>query len=102
MRSQPAQSLVHSLVPFALLVVIGCSSAGVESLDSGRRPEANVVAKGGLGNSPVAVAPFLDGVFPQTTPNWTGSSQWTVVPAFPSLDLTDTLVIASNPTDDKI
>jgi hypothetical protein len=60
------------------------------------------VAKAGLDGPAVAVAPFLDGVLPPRTPNWPGSSQWTVVPAFPNLDLTDTLVVASNPSNDWI
>jgi uncharacterized repeat protein (TIGR03806 family) len=48
------------------------------------------------------VGPFLDGALPPRTPNFPGSYDWTVVPAFPNLDLTDTLTITSNPSDDRI
>ncbi|MGB8224857.1 MAG: PQQ-dependent sugar dehydrogenase [Polyangiales bacterium] len=58
--------------------------------------------KGGLDAPALAVAPFLDGVFPPRTPNWPGSSQWSVGAAFPNLALNDTLAIASNPADDRI
>ncbi|HSN85087.1 MAG TPA: PQQ-dependent sugar dehydrogenase [Polyangiales bacterium] len=64
--------------------------------------DEDVALKGGIDGPPVAVAPFLDGVLPPRTPNWPGSSDWTIVPAFPNLDLTDTLVIAANPGNDRI
>jgi len=48
------------------------------------------------------VAPFLDGVLPPRTPSWPGSASWEVVEAFPQLELTDTLVISANPSDDRI
>ncbi|MDH3845549.1 MAG: PQQ-dependent sugar dehydrogenase, partial [Myxococcales bacterium] len=50
----------------------------------------------------IAVGPFLDGALPPRTPNSPGSSQWTTVPAFPNLDVTNTIVISSNPGDDRI
>jgi len=60
------------------------------------------VLKGGLDTPAVAVGPFLDGTLPPRTPNSPGSSQWTTVPAFPNLGVTNTIVISSNPGDDRI
>ncbi len=88
----------HRLLVLLLLFAVGCSGAGVE--DAGDR--AQPVSKGGIDGPPTAVGPFLDGVLPPRTPNSPGSSQWTIVPAFPNLNLASTLVIASNPGDDRV
>lgn len=69
-----------------LSLVAGCSAGSDE----------------GANGSAVPVAPFLDGVFPTRTPSGPGSSDWTIVPAFPNLELTDTLVISSNPDNNRI
>ncbi|MEM7436219.1 MAG: DUF4215 domain-containing protein, partial [Myxococcota bacterium] len=65
-------------------------------------PAAVVADKAGLDNPPIAVDPFFNGAFPTRTPNSPGSSTWDVVAAFPALDLGDTLVITSNPDNDRI
>ncbi len=87
----------------ALLVlfsVLGCSDSGaLGSPDSG---DGDVAAKAGLDNPPVAVGAFFDGVFPPRTPNAPGTSTWDVVAAFPALNLGDTLVIAANPSNDRL
>jgi len=44
----------------------------------------------------------LDGVFPPRSPTGPDGPEWTVEPAFPNLELTDTLVIASTPANDRI
>jgi uncharacterized repeat protein (TIGR03806 family) len=49
---------------------------------------------------PVAVAPFLNGVFPETTPRAGGA--WAVADAFPRVDVTDTTVIVPNPRDNRL
>jgi uncharacterized repeat protein (TIGR03806 family) len=95
-----ARPLVRYL-PF-LLLAAACSGPGAQDVELHQQTGASAVLKGGLDGPAVAVAPFLNGVFPPRTPNWPGSSEWTVVAAFPNLDLTDTLVIASNPADDRL
>jgi hypothetical protein len=55
-------------------------------------------------DAPVAVAPFLDGVFPTTTPQG-GTLDYTVADAFPNLPtppLPTILVIESNPADNRL
>lgn len=84
MTCSPYRSLARCLLLLSL--VAACS------------PDSDQGAKG----SAVPVAPFLDGVFPTSTPSGPGSSDWTIVPAFPNLELTDTLVISSNPTDNRL
>ena len=81
-------SLYRDLTRYLLLlsIVAGCSAGSDE----------------GAHGSAVPVAPFLDGVFPTRTPSGPGSSDWTIVPAFPNLELSDTLVISSNPTVDRL
>lgn len=84
------------------LFALACSSPGAQELNGDERTEPSFNPKGGLDAPPVPVGPFFDGIFPPRTPNWPGSSAWTVSPAFPNLALNDTLVIASNPGDDRI
>jgi uncharacterized repeat protein (TIGR03806 family) len=81
---------------------VACSSGGPEQLAEDMQPEAHAVVKGGLDGPAVAVGLFFDGAFPSTTPYAPGSGQWATVPAFPNLDLTNTLVIASNPADNRM
>ncbi|MGB5810943.1 MAG: PQQ-dependent sugar dehydrogenase, partial [Polyangiales bacterium] len=59
-------------------------------------------AKGGLDGPPVAVGPFLDGVLPARSPSSPASTDWRVADAFPALELSDTVVIASNPATDLL
>ncbi len=109
-------SIISRGTAIALLlfgVVTGCADFDTQaprqtdSDSSSRSPDfgfssGDASLKGGLDGPPVAVAPFLDGVFPTRTPSFPGSSVWEIVPAFPNLDLTDTLVIAANPANDRI
>jgi uncharacterized repeat protein (TIGR03806 family) len=53
-------------------------------------------------DAPVAVGPFLNGVFPPRAPRDPASAQWDVVPAFPNLTLPDPLVIATSPADTRL
>jgi uncharacterized repeat protein (TIGR03806 family) len=53
-------------------------------------------------DAPSPVGAFLDGVFPPRTPLAPGSSPWEVVEAFPDLPLTNVLVIAPNPADERL
>ncbi|MGB8331921.1 MAG: PQQ-dependent sugar dehydrogenase, partial [Polyangiales bacterium] len=87
---------------FLLLLAAACSGPGSQDFDGDPGSGASPVRKGGLDAPAVSVAPFFDGVFPTRTPNWPGSSQWSIGAAFPNLDLTDTLLIASNPADDRV
>ena len=97
-------------LPLLFALAAGCSSAAVErtAIEEGRAANAaerrvsGSTAKGGLDGPAVPVAPFLDGVFPSRTPHWPGGSQWTVSAAFPNIDLTDTLAIASNPANNRL
>ena len=77
---------------FVLLGLSGCSDGG----------DGAFARKAGLDGPPVALGPFLDGVFPVSTPNSAASATWSVTQAFPSLDLGDTLVISPNPANDKL
>ncbi len=103
--------LVTSCVrlPFVGLLVLFAACAGPtaqpDPRDTGAQVgdsfAANLATKGGL-DGPVQVAPFFDGAFPSETPRTPQSANWMVVPAFPNLSLTQTLVIAPNPADDRI
>ncbi len=58
-------------------------------------------------DDPPGVGPFLDGALPKMTPQPDGSgssggSGWKVVDAFPNLKLPQTLMIASNPSDNRL
>lgn len=53
-------------------------------------------------DAPAPVGPFLGGVFPPRTPLAPGSSPWEVVEAFPDLPIANVLVIAPNPSDDRL
>ncbi|HEX2485776.1 MAG TPA: PQQ-dependent sugar dehydrogenase, partial [Myxococcota bacterium] len=53
-------------------------------------------------DAPVPVGPFMNGVFPTTTPRDPASAQWDVVPAFPNISLTDPLVIVTNPANNRL
>ncbi|HSN84642.1 MAG TPA: PQQ-dependent sugar dehydrogenase, partial [Polyangiales bacterium] len=98
----------------ALIAVVGCSDTGFDSvsgdgsndpsgIDGSAASEEAIEQKGGLDGPPVPVGPFLDGVFPVRTPNAPGSSDWQVTQAFTGLtNLGDTLVISSNPSNDRI
>ncbi len=71
------------------------------SVLAGPAGEAHAQAYGRTAATPVG--PFLNGVFPTSTPE--GNTSWSVVPAFPSL--TDTgvptvTVIESNPADNRL
>jgi uncharacterized repeat protein (TIGR03806 family) len=89
----------------ALLFAIGCSGDGFTGA-SGNDPgdTSAIAAKAGLDAPPIAVGPFLDGVFPPRTPNSPGSSTWAVTQAFANLNLGDALVISPNPnpTNDRL
>ena len=95
---------------FFLLAIEGCGQqpSDIECRES--RPQstiANVVApittaRVGLDGPPVPVGPFFDGIFPTSTPNSLDSAAWDVVPAFPGLNLGNTLVISSNSSVDRI
>jgi len=76
----------------SVLLAAGCSTAPSEEPFVDREPELTLPP----------VGPFLDGVFPPRAPNDPEGPDWTIVPAFPNLELTDTLAIASTPTDDRI
>ena len=94
MKLLPIWLPIHRPLLLLLVSASGCSGTRLE--------DVGVVTKGGLDGPPIAVAPFLDGVFPTKTPNRPGGSEWTVSAAFPNLNLADTLVITSNPADDRI
>ena len=69
-----------------VLLALGCSEASDAAPDQ----------------PPSPVGPFLNGAFPSRTPSGPGSSDWDVTPAFPSITLTDTLVVTSAPTGSRI
>ncbi|MGB5522898.1 MAG: DUF4215 domain-containing protein [Polyangiales bacterium] len=102
MRSFPSWMPVRRLLAILLLPAMACSSGGSEQLAEDVQSDGRAVAKGGLDSPAVAVGPFLDSVFPSTTPIAPGTGEWTIVPAFPNLALSNTLAIASNPADDRI
>jgi len=87
------------MLSLLFLFCAGCSGVSIEDVGD---DSVNAVTKGGLDAPPVAVAQFLDGVLPPRTPNEPGGSMWTIGEAFPSLNLTDTLVIAANPSNDRL
>jgi uncharacterized repeat protein (TIGR03806 family) len=78
-----------SIAFLALFMASGCSDGA-----SDERPPSTLMLP--------PVGAFLGGVFPSRTPTGDAVSQWSVEPAFPSLELTDTLVIASNPSNDRL
>jgi uncharacterized repeat protein (TIGR03806 family) len=90
---------IRQMLPLLFLFCAGCSGVSIEDVGD---DSVNAVTKGGLDAPPVAVAQFLDGVLPPRTPNEPGGSMWTIGEAFPSLNLTDTLVIAANPSNDRL
>ena len=53
-------------------------------------------------DAPTPVGAFLNGVMPSRTPQSPGSSNWTVVDAFPDLVLPNTLVIEPNPSNNRL
>ena len=71
---------------------------------SGSKPDAvpDVSTKGGLDAPPIAVGPFLNGALPSRTPNSPGAADWATVNAFPGINLQNTIVLASNPGDDRL
>lgn len=71
-----------------------CVGIGAAPLESGAQPYGR--------ENPVPVGAFLNGVFPPRTPNAPDTSDWIIQEAFPSLDLQDTLVIAANPSNDRL
>ena len=95
---------LHRSLPLVTFLAAACSGTAPPSGGSleQERPGATAVVRGGLDAPAIAVGPFLDGALPPRTPNSPGSSQWTTVPAFPNLDVTNTIVISSNPGDDRI
>jgi hypothetical protein len=55
----------------------------------------------GLGAA-TAIRPFLDGALPPRAPLAPSGARWRVVDAFPDLPITNALVIAHNPSDDRL
>jgi uncharacterized repeat protein (TIGR03806 family) len=53
-------------------------------------------------DAPVPVGPYFNGVFPTRTPRDPATAQWEVVPAFPNLALSQPLVIATSPADQRL
>jgi mono/diheme cytochrome c family protein len=53
-------------------------------------------------DAPQPIGPFLDGALPPRAPLAPGGVQWKVVDAFPDLPVTNALVIAHNPADDRL
>lgn len=102
MRPIPSWVSVRRLLSILLVLPMACSSGGTEQLVDDPQPDARTVIKGGLDAPAVRVGPFLDGALPPRTPNAPGSGQWATVPAFPNLNLADTLVIARSPADDRM
>lgn len=51
-------------------------------------------------DNPSPIGAYLDGVLPSTTPQ--SGDRWMVEDAFPNIDFTNTLVIASNPGDARL
>ncbi|HSN82181.1 MAG TPA: PQQ-dependent sugar dehydrogenase, partial [Polyangiales bacterium] len=95
---------LHRSILLLALLAAACSSTEPRFGGSSEheQPDETVVSKGGLDTPPVAVGPFLDGALPPRTPGSLGDSQWTTVTAFPNLGITNTIVIASNPGDNRI
>ena len=88
-HSPPARQLVLAALLGALLGL-------------GAAPAGPARAQGAGLDAPVAVGPFLDGVFPPRTPLAPGSQPWDVVAAFPNLPIANVLVIAPNPADERL
>lgn len=83
-----------------LLLAFACSAGPGDAEATGN--ERGAALQSGIDGSPVPVSPFFNGVFPPREPRWPGSVDWDVVPAFPNLNLSDTLVIVSNPADGRM
>ncbi|MDH3623526.1 MAG: PQQ-dependent sugar dehydrogenase [Myxococcales bacterium] len=58
--------------------------------------------KSGLDAPPVPVGPFLDGVLPTRTPSDLTSATWEIIEAFPNLTFNQTLVIVTNPANNRL
>jgi uncharacterized repeat protein (TIGR03806 family) len=101
MHSPLSQYRVASL---AILVVflVSCADASPSRDALHASDPERVSSKGGLDEPAVAVGPFLDGMFPRNTPGSLPGSQWASVDAFPGINLQNTIVLASNPGDDRI
>lgn len=79
-----------------------CGGGGSSDSSEARVNLPDVGMKGGLDGPAVAVGPFLDGALPRRTPGSATGSGWTTVDAFPGIDLGDTIVMVSNPGDDRL
>ncbi len=106
MRRHLSAPLHGQLAPVTLLCLttlfaVGCGeySAGDED---GRTSADRAVLKGGLDGPPIPVGPFMDGAFPTKTPNDLSNSSWEIVEAFPNLVFNQTLVIVTNPDNDRL
>jgi uncharacterized repeat protein (TIGR03806 family) len=78
-----------------LLSVALSGALGLASAQAARGQAAGL-------DAPAPVGPFLNGVFPPRTPLAPGSAPWLVVEAFPNLPIANALVIAPNPSDDRL
>jgi uncharacterized repeat protein (TIGR03806 family) len=85
------------------LAAAGCvDEPAQEAAPSGSTaPDSVNVDKGGLDVLP-AVGPFLNGALPRRTPQSSSGSDWAVVDAFPGITLDATIVMTSNPGEDRI
>ena len=96
---------VRYALRFLALLAVGCvgGEGPSKALSDPARSSTEPDAKGGLDGPAVAVAPFLDGVLPRRTPGSPQGSSWTTAPAFVGLTVSsDTIVISSNPGDDRV
>ena len=105
MRSIPHRASVWQ--PLLLVFLVAACSAGgtgtgAPGSDAEGRDPIRLAPKGGLDTPAVPVGAFLDGVLPPRTPNSPASSDWMTVDAFPSINLDNTIVMVSNPGDDRI
>ena len=101
MRSTVATSLKRNI--WSCAIVSACSSAcmaiicAVVMLTTSQ----TVSAAPGL-DSPVAIAPYLDGIFPSTTPGSAEGGEWVQVDYYPDLTFVEPIRIIEHPVEDRL
>jgi uncharacterized repeat protein (TIGR03806 family) len=94
---------VHIVGLLLAPAALGCvDDTGVEAAPTGTSASDPVErVKGGL-DVLSAVGPFLNGALPSRTPQSPSGSDWAAVDAFPAITLDGTIVMTSNPGEDRM
>ncbi|MEM7434212.1 MAG: PQQ-dependent sugar dehydrogenase [Myxococcota bacterium] len=77
------------------VLALGCADTPESSTDA-------LETSSPLGVTAEAVGPFLDGVLPERSPTSPASAGWQTADAFPAVEFSGTVVIASNPAQDLL